>query len=187
MWTDDGCRTDKSRKEAGNFSGSADCQWGISSALYAQSIGKLKSDAWEEITNEALKFAKLSGKQSFKVSPAVVADARACIIDSNSEDDNSDSSSFIEFDNIAQEDAYYNFPPRAVSRVLDPCIQSGTRSAPQELVSEDSISKLRPTAGLVDFSRQLPPLVSVCAENTSSFASSTLIFLFHCEWLTLSF
>lgn len=173
MWTEDGCHTDTSKRQAGNFSGSADCQWGISSASYVQLIKKLKSDTWEEIVNGALKFAKL-GKRSFKPSP-VVTNARACIIDSDSEDD-SDSFSFTEHDNTPQEDAFI-FPSPAVLQDLDSCTQSGTQSAPQELVSKDSVSS-QPTAGLMDFSCQLPLLVSVCPENTSSFASSASTILF---------
>jgi len=173
MWVEHGRRTEESKKGAGYFSGSADSQWGTSSASYAQSIGLLNSNAWEEIENGALEFTKL-GKR-FKPS-LVVTDAHACIVDCDSDD--SDSYSFTGHDdtslqehgalqaeraakesgNFCDEDTS-NFPSPAAS---DSQIQTGTHSA------------LQPT-GPMDTRHQLPPLASVCSENAMSFASGALL------------
>jgi len=142
MWVKHGHRTEESKKGAGYFSGSADSQWGTSSASYAKSIRLLNSNAWEEIENGALEFTKL-GKR-FKPS-LVVMDACACIMDCDSDD--SDSYSFTRHDDTslqehgalqaeraAKESGNFcdkdtsNFPSPAAS---DSQIQTGTHSALQ--------------------------------------------------------
>ncbi|KAI6009293.1 hypothetical protein EDC04DRAFT_2610613 [Pisolithus marmoratus] len=66
--------------------GSLQTKWGISSASYVLSIGKLSGTAWEEIESGALEYAKI-GRRFKAITPSLSEDAHACIMDCNSDED----------------------------------------------------------------------------------------------------
>ncbi|KAI5996949.1 hypothetical protein EDD15DRAFT_2194665 [Pisolithus albus] len=90
MWAETGHRSEESKRLAGAFSGSPQTKWGISSASYAFSIGKLSNAAWEEIKDGALEYAK-NGRRFKTSSPDITEDARACIVDCNSDEESTGS------------------------------------------------------------------------------------------------
>lgn len=89
MWTESGCRTEESKAATSNFSGDQQSKWGHSSASYAQSVEGLSNRSWDEIETGALEFATCGRR--FKV-PGMMGDARACIVDCDSEDEDTSTS-----------------------------------------------------------------------------------------------
>ncbi|KAI5985830.1 hypothetical protein EDD15DRAFT_2373720 [Pisolithus albus] len=83
MYTESGRCTEQSKAAAGNFSGDLHGKWGLSSASYARSIEGLSNRSWEEAGD-------------------VKEDARACIVDCDSDEDTSISSGDAESEPMAQ-------------------------------------------------------------------------------------
>lgn len=173
MWTQGGRRSDLSKRLAGVFSGNLQSKWGISSASYARSIVKLTSPAWEEIEGGALEHAK-HGRRFKAVSP-VDEDARACIIDWNSEDDadgssedgNSQDLSMVEPRNTwasfpdgnDPDSHYYPLSPSQIPSVdvLDPPSPQSQVPQMNVLTSHSPVPRI-PEANLQDASLHLAPL-----------------------------
>ncbi|KIM62607.1 hypothetical protein SCLCIDRAFT_24901 [Scleroderma citrinum Foug A] len=101
MWAESGCCTEESKAAAGNFSGDQQSKWDHSSASYAQSIEGLSNRSWDEIETSTLEFATRGRR--FKAT-GMNGDARASIVDCDSEDeDTSTSADDKEFEHAADE------------------------------------------------------------------------------------
>lgn len=137
MWTESGRHTEESKAATSNFSGDQQSKWGRSSASYAQSVEGLSNRSWDEIETGALEFATRGRR--FKV-PGMMGDACACIVDCDSEDeDTSTSVGDEEFEHTPDEQTRdwdrwtmdENIPSATSPHVQaqnSPCIESTSKS-----------------------------------------------------------